>query len=206
MLLILQTRAPWWSCKTFSTNMSDPSKKPGVDTVPWLTRCVSWSWRELSWIWLLTKLRTWSLLWSATSWSYKLKLQTWGGMLLFFLGKYEKYLIFLSLPLHCFNAFITIFYMNLPRFQLKQEQENRRNATMMYNNTKDKLRKIEDQHQLEVQERQKVELTYRNLELEMRTLVANIKQVWFFSVIFTFYSLDCSVTSLLPLHNSKSFE
>lgn len=126
--------------------------------------------------------------------------------MLFFLGKYEKYLIFLSLPLHCFNAFITIFYMNLPRFQLKQEQENRRNATMMYNNTKDKLRKIEDQHQLEVQERQKVELTYRNLELEMRTLVANIKQVWFFSVIFTFYSLDCSVTSLLPLHNSKSFE
>lgn len=96
--------------------------------------------------------------------------------------------------------------MNLPRFQLKQEQENRRNATMMYNNTKDKLRKIEDQHQLEVQERQKVELTYRNLELEMRTLVANIKQVCFFSVIFTFYSLDCSVTSLLPLHNSKSFE
>lgn len=76
---------------------------------------------------------------------------------------------------------------------------------MMYNNTKDKLRKIEDQHQLEVQERQKVELTYRNLELEMRTLVANIKQVWFFSVIFTFY-FDCSVTSLLPLHNSKSFE
>uniref|UniRef100_A0A3P8VH28 Uncharacterized protein n=1 Tax=Cynoglossus semilaevis TaxID=244447 RepID=A0A3P8VH28_CYNSE len=63
------------------------------------------------------------------------------------------------------------------RFQLKQEQENRRNATMMYNNTKDKLRKIEDQHQLEVQERQKVELTYRNLELEMRTLVANIKQL-----------------------------
>ncbi|KAL7402451.1 hypothetical protein ABVT39_015130 [Epinephelus coioides] len=63
------------------------------------------------------------------------------------------------------------------KFQLKQEQENRRNATMMYNTTKDKLRRTEEQHQLEVQERQKVELTLRNLELEMRTLVNNMKQL-----------------------------
>ncbi|XP_039664184.1 LOW QUALITY PROTEIN: ankyrin repeat domain-containing protein 26 [Perca fluviatilis] len=63
------------------------------------------------------------------------------------------------------------------KFQLKQEQENRRNATMMYNTTRDKLRRMEEQHQLEVQERQKVELTLRNLELEMRTLVNNIKQL-----------------------------
>uniref|UniRef100_A0A8C3G6A3 CCDC144C-like coiled-coil domain-containing protein n=1 Tax=Cyclopterus lumpus TaxID=8103 RepID=A0A8C3G6A3_CYCLU len=57
------------------------------------------------------------------------------------------------------------------KFQLKQEQENRRNATMMYNTTRDKLRRMEEQHQLEVQERQKVELSLRNLELEMRTLL-----------------------------------
>ncbi|XP_032379301.1 ankyrin repeat domain-containing protein 26 isoform X5 [Etheostoma spectabile] len=63
------------------------------------------------------------------------------------------------------------------KFQLKQEQENSRNATMMYNTTRDKLRRMEEQHQLEVQERQKVELTLRNLELEMRTLVNNIKQL-----------------------------
>ncbi|XP_069384329.1 ankyrin repeat domain-containing protein 26 isoform X4 [Paralichthys olivaceus] len=63
------------------------------------------------------------------------------------------------------------------KFQLKQEQENRRNATMMYNTTRDKLRRTEEQHQLEVQERQKVELTLRNLELEMRTLVNNMKQL-----------------------------
>ncbi|XP_059182466.1 ankyrin repeat domain-containing protein 26-like [Centropristis striata] len=63
------------------------------------------------------------------------------------------------------------------KFQLKQEQENRRNATMMYNTTRDKLRRTEEQHQLEVQERQKVELPLRNLELEMRTLVNNIKQL-----------------------------
>ncbi|XP_055011329.1 LOW QUALITY PROTEIN: ankyrin repeat domain-containing protein 26 [Boleophthalmus pectinirostris] len=63
------------------------------------------------------------------------------------------------------------------KFQLKQEQENRRNATMMYNTTKDKLKRTEEQQQLEVQEKQKVELTLRNLELEMRTLVNNMKQL-----------------------------
>ncbi|XP_047246164.1 ankyrin repeat domain-containing protein 26 isoform X2 [Girardinichthys multiradiatus] len=63
------------------------------------------------------------------------------------------------------------------KFQLKQEQENRHNATMMYNTTRDKLRRMEEQHQLEVQERQKVELTLRNLELEMRTLINNMKQL-----------------------------
>lgn len=60
---------------------------------------------------------------------------------------------------------------------MKQEQENRRNATMMYNTTRDKLRRTEEQHQLEVQERQKVELNLRNLELEMRALANNMKQV-----------------------------
>ncbi|XP_040018037.2 ankyrin repeat domain-containing protein 26 isoform X6 [Gasterosteus aculeatus] len=63
------------------------------------------------------------------------------------------------------------------KFQLKQEVENRRNATMMYNTTKDKLRRMEEQQQLEVQERQKVELSLRNLQLEMRTLVNNMKQL-----------------------------
>ncbi|KAM9754143.1 ankyrin repeat domain-containing protein 26 isoform 9-T12 [Menidia menidia] len=63
------------------------------------------------------------------------------------------------------------------KFQLKQEQENRRNANMMYNSSREKLRKTEEQHQLEVQERQKVELTLRNLELEMRTLINSMKQL-----------------------------
>ncbi|XP_044049238.1 ankyrin repeat domain-containing protein 26 isoform X13 [Siniperca chuatsi] len=63
------------------------------------------------------------------------------------------------------------------KFQLKQEQENRRNATMMYDTTRDKLRRTEEHQQLEVQERQKVELTLRNLELEMRTVVNNMKQL-----------------------------
>ncbi|KAM4733889.1 ankyrin repeat domain-containing protein 26 isoform 10-T12 [Anableps anableps] len=63
------------------------------------------------------------------------------------------------------------------KFQLKQEQENRHNASMMYDTTRDKLRRMEEQHQSEVQERQKVELTLRNLELEMRTLMSNMKQL-----------------------------
>ncbi|XP_049578510.1 ankyrin repeat domain-containing protein 26 isoform X2 [Syngnathus scovelli] len=63
------------------------------------------------------------------------------------------------------------------KFQLKQEQEKGRNATMMYNTTGDKLRRTEEQRQAELQERQKVELTLRNLELEMRILVNNKKQL-----------------------------
>lgn len=86
--------------------------------------------------------------------------------------------IFLCITCDCLFWFIDLTFLTLVcRFQLKQEQENRRNATMMYNTTKDKLRRTEEQQQLEVQERQKVELTLRNLELEMRTLVNNMKQV-----------------------------
>lgn len=48
---------------------------------------------------------------------------------------------------------------------------------MMHNTCKDQLRRSEEQQQLEVQERQKAELTCRNLELDMRTLANNIKQV-----------------------------
>lgn len=81
------------------------------------------------------------------------------------------------------------------RFQLKQEQENRRNSTMMYNTTRDKLRRTEEQHQLEVQERQKVELTLRNLELEMRTLVNNMKQVLF--KLFFFFNWFCHAVSIV---------
>ncbi|XP_061750579.1 ankyrin repeat domain-containing protein 26-like isoform X3 [Nerophis ophidion] len=63
------------------------------------------------------------------------------------------------------------------RFQLKQEQENSRNANMMFSTTGDKLRRTEEQRQLEVQEKQKVELTLRNLELEMRILLNFKKQL-----------------------------
>lgn len=63
------------------------------------------------------------------------------------------------------------------RFKLKQEQENRRNASMLYDSSRDKLRRAEEQQQAEVEERQKVELALRSLELERRTLLNNMKQV-----------------------------
>ncbi|XP_068595064.1 ankyrin repeat domain-containing protein 26 [Brachionichthys hirsutus] len=63
------------------------------------------------------------------------------------------------------------------KFQLKQEQENRNKSSIMYSTTRDKLRRMEEQHQWEVQEKQKVELTLRNLELEMGALVNNMKQL-----------------------------
>ncbi|XP_023202649.1 ankyrin repeat domain-containing protein 26-like isoform X1 [Xiphophorus maculatus] len=63
------------------------------------------------------------------------------------------------------------------KFQLKQEQENRQNAAMMYDTSKDKLKRLEEQHQFEVQDKQKVELSLRNMELEMRTLASNMKQL-----------------------------
>lgn len=117
-----------------------------------------------------------SLTWSATSWNCRRKSQT----------SSENYFTFdviaYFLDLICLVFLFVdskILSATLYRFQLKQEQENRRNATMMYNTTRDKMRRTEEQHQLEVQERQKVELTLRNLELEMRTLVNNTKQVLF---------------------------
>ncbi|XP_028813694.1 ankyrin repeat domain-containing protein 26 isoform X3 [Denticeps clupeoides] len=67
--------------------------------------------------------------------------------------------------------------INNLRFLLKQEQEKHRSASMLYEKTRDQLRRKEDQHQLEEEERQKLELSIRNLELEKRALINSIKQV-----------------------------
>lgn len=78
---------------------------------------------------------------------------------------------------------LTFLSCTLYRFQLKQEQENHGHTTMKYNTTREKLRRMEEQHQLEIQERQKV---HRNLELELRTQANNMKRVHFlfFSLFF----------------------
>ncbi|KAM6960688.1 ankyrin repeat domain-containing protein 26 [Aplochiton taeniatus] len=67
--------------------------------------------------------------------------------------------------------------INNLKFQLKQEQQKHRNASMMYDNTKEQLKRKEEQHCLEAEEKQKLELSRRNLELEMRALVNNMKQL-----------------------------
>lgn len=60
---------------------------------------------------------------------------------------------------------------------LKQEQEKHHNAAMLYDKTREQLRRKEEQQRLEEEQRQKVELTIRNLELEKRTLINSMKQV-----------------------------
>ena len=134
--------------------------------------------------------------WSANSWKFKLKSQTSSENHFSTTRALCSHVLFMCCwP--CLLSFCATNLKSLPkkvlfilyfdklnlnfcarnRFQLKQEQENRRNTTMMYNTTRDKLRRTEEQQQLEVQERQKVELTLRNLELEMRTMINNMKQV-----------------------------
>ncbi|XP_064199130.1 ankyrin repeat domain-containing protein 26 isoform X2 [Anguilla rostrata] len=67
--------------------------------------------------------------------------------------------------------------LNNLKFALKQEQEKHRNAAMLYDKSREQLRKKEEQQRAEAEERQRTELAMRNLELEMRALVNNMKQL-----------------------------
>lgn len=48
---------------------------------------------------------------------------------------------------------------------------------MLYDKTREQLFRKEEQHRDEAEEREKVELKTRNLELEIRALMNNMKQV-----------------------------
>ncbi|XP_049330498.1 ankyrin repeat domain-containing protein 26 isoform X4 [Astyanax mexicanus] len=67
--------------------------------------------------------------------------------------------------------------LNNLKFLLKQEQEKHQSASMLYDKTREQLRRKEEQHRAEAEERQKVELNMRNLELEMRALMNTLKQL-----------------------------
>ncbi|KAG8577529.1 hypothetical protein GDO81_010210 [Engystomops pustulosus] len=67
--------------------------------------------------------------------------------------------------------------LNNVRLTLKQEEEKRKSAEMLYDKSKEQLRKKEDQCCKEMEEKQHLELSLRNLELEMRSLKNNMKQV-----------------------------
>ncbi|XP_072003072.1 ankyrin repeat domain-containing protein 26 isoform X2 [Engystomops pustulosus] len=67
--------------------------------------------------------------------------------------------------------------LNNVRLTLKQEEEKRKSAEMLYDKSKEQLRKKEDQCCKEMEEKQHLELSLRNLELEMRNLKNNMKQV-----------------------------
>ncbi|KAK1166892.1 ankyrin repeat domain-containing protein 26-like isoform X1 [Acipenser oxyrinchus oxyrinchus] len=67
--------------------------------------------------------------------------------------------------------------LNNQKFILKQEQEKHKNTVMLYEKSREQLRKKEEQLRKEVEAKQQLELTLRNLEMEMRALISNMKQL-----------------------------
>ncbi|XP_049737725.1 ankyrin repeat domain-containing protein 26 isoform X7 [Elephas maximus indicus] len=63
------------------------------------------------------------------------------------------------------------------RFTLKQEEEKRRNADMLYEKIRDQLRRKEEQYSKEVEMKQQLELSLRTLDVELRTVRNNLNQV-----------------------------
>ncbi|XP_053575171.1 ankyrin repeat domain-containing protein 26-like [Bombina bombina] len=67
--------------------------------------------------------------------------------------------------------------LNNLRFTLEQEVEKRRSVELLYDKSKVQLRKKEDQCCKQVEEKQQLELTLRNLDLEMKSLMSSMKQI-----------------------------
>ncbi|NXL23811.1 ANR26 protein, partial [Setophaga kirtlandii] len=63
------------------------------------------------------------------------------------------------------------------KFTLKQEEEKRLRLETLYEKTKEKLRRKEEQYCKEMEEKQQLELQSRNLEMELATLRKLFKQV-----------------------------
>ncbi|NXG11659.1 ANR26 protein, partial [Sakesphorus luctuosus] len=63
------------------------------------------------------------------------------------------------------------------KFTLKQEEEKRLRVETLYEKTREKLRRKEEQYCKEVEEKQQLELQSRNLEIELITLRKLLKQV-----------------------------
>ncbi|XP_059862045.1 ankyrin repeat domain-containing protein 26 isoform X2 [Delphinus delphis] len=63
------------------------------------------------------------------------------------------------------------------RFTLKQEEEKRRNADMLYEKIREQLRRKEEQYSKEVEMKQQLELNLRALDTELRTVRNNLNQV-----------------------------
>ena len=63
------------------------------------------------------------------------------------------------------------------RFTLKQEEDKRRNADMLYEKIREQLRRKEDQYSKEVEMKQQLELTLRALEMELKTVRNDLNQV-----------------------------
>uniref|UniRef100_A0A8D2LIT5 CCDC144C-like coiled-coil domain-containing protein n=1 Tax=Varanus komodoensis TaxID=61221 RepID=A0A8D2LIT5_VARKO len=62
------------------------------------------------------------------------------------------------------------------KFSLKEEEEKRVSAEMLYEKSQEQLRKKEEQYCKQLEEKQQLELTLRSLEMELRTLKKHLKQ------------------------------
>uniref|UniRef100_A0A7N4PN47 Ankyrin repeat domain 26 n=1 Tax=Sarcophilus harrisii TaxID=9305 RepID=A0A7N4PN47_SARHA len=63
------------------------------------------------------------------------------------------------------------------RFTLKQEKEKQLSTEMLFEKTREQLRRKEEQYSKEVELKQQLEFTLRTLDLELRTVKSNFKQV-----------------------------
>ncbi|XP_044907496.1 ankyrin repeat domain-containing protein 26-like isoform X7 [Felis catus] len=63
------------------------------------------------------------------------------------------------------------------RFSLKQEEEKRRNADLLYEKSREKLRRIEDQYKKEVETKQEFELALRTRNMELKAAKDNLNQL-----------------------------
>lgn len=61
---------------------------------------------------------------------------------------------------------------------MKQEEEKRLRVETLYEKTREKLRRQEEQYCKEMEEKQQLELQSRNLEMELVTLRKLFKQVY----------------------------
>ncbi|XP_009945006.1 PREDICTED: ankyrin repeat domain-containing protein 26-like, partial [Leptosomus discolor] len=64
-----------------------------------------------------------------------------------------------------------------PRFTLKREEEKRLRVETLYEKTREKLRRKEDEYCKEIEEKQQLEFHARDLEMELLTLRKLLKQV-----------------------------
>ncbi|XP_039617344.1 ankyrin repeat domain-containing protein 26 isoform X5 [Polypterus senegalus] len=63
------------------------------------------------------------------------------------------------------------------KFVLKQEQEKHKNAQMLYEKSREQVKKKEEQYCKEVEGKQQLELTLRNMEMEMKALLNKKKEL-----------------------------
>ncbi|XP_069403171.1 ankyrin repeat domain-containing protein 26-like [Ovis canadensis] len=89
------------------------------------------------------------------------------------------------------------------RFTLKQEEENRRNANMLYEKIREQLRRNEDKYSKEVEMKQQLELSLQALEMELKTVTNNQSQEYSLGNFFPAVGRNQSLLKLIVLHSKE---